>query len=216
MLSRSPFKSKGLIRNGYQVELIALYCILVFASLRVFASEPKGIRIGMDGGLGVATIKVSGSTRLEGPGTFSILAEYTLTSLQILGVEHFRTLVEDNGPSSGVGYSGLYYKYFMFSPRSQILPENQIIDSDAFYSIRLNPYLGLSMGIGQASLRSLNKSQSDGRALSVGTLAGGKLGVEMPIYKNYAMFSEASAVISIIGTGSIFFYRGTLGLLYSF
>lgn len=193
-----------------------LFIILIqFASSSVGFAEEGLLRIGADVGLGSATVSVSGSKRIEQPGTFAVLFDYALSSLYTVGVEHFRTLVDDKGPSSGVGFTGAFGKYYFYSARPQILPANDYFVTDEIIVHGLSPYIGASVGIGQASLRSLDASQAGNRSLSVGAYVGARVGLEYPFIKNLTLFAEGNVSSTIAGTGTIFFPRASVGFLYS-
>ncbi len=200
---------------------IHLILSLVFAlSLIGYSSQAHGddgnrLRVGGDAGLGVAQVQVSGSKRLEKPGTFAVLIDYALSSSMVIGVEHYRTLVNDNGPSSGVGFTGVIGKYYFISPRAPVLPKDGHVVEDEIIIKALTPYIGVSAGVGQASLRSLNESQAQDRSLSVGGYVGGKIGLEYPVITNWTAFAEGSAASTVVGTGTILFLRVGFGILYN-
>jgi hypothetical protein len=185
-------------------------------SVSAWAQTDGRLRIGGDAGLGIAQVQVSGSKRTEKPGTFAVQIDYALRSYLVVGVEHYRTLVNDNGPSSGVGFTGVFGKYYLFSTRAPVMPEDAHISQDEIIIKALSPYVGLSAGIGQASLRSLNESQGENRSLSVGSYIGGKVGFEYPIRHPWTTYLEGGAAATVVGTGTIIFVRVGAGLLYNF
>lgn len=173
------------------------------------------IRIGGDFGLGAATVSVSGSKRIEQPGTFAAVVDYAYSSKYSLGIEHYRTLVDDRGPSSGVGFTGIFAKYYFYSGRAQNLPLDEYFTTDEIIVRGISPYCGASAGIGQASLRSLDASQAGNRSLSVGAYVGARAGLEYPLIHNFTIFAEGNLSGTVAGTGTILFPRASIGILYS-
>ena len=178
------------------------------------SAENGLVRVGMDGGFGEADVQVSGSDRTESPYTFAFLIDYQLTSTLVLGVEHYRSLVDDDGPSSGVGFTGVFGKFFFGSMRTQNLPKNDVISQDEIIVKGYFPYVGVSAGVGQASLRALDATTGGDRSLSVGGYVGGKIGVEYPLQRDFTLFAEASFAMTVMGTGTIYFPRAAVGVMY--
>ena len=204
------------VNRSFSLLIAGFFALLMQLPAVSLADGLGRVRAGADFGYGYANVSVSGSDRSEGPGTFSVMLEYSMTSSLVFGVEHYRTLVDDDGPSSGVGFSGIYGKYFFYNIRPQVLPVDNSISHDEYIVKAFSPYVGASVGIGQSSLRSLDASQAENRSLSVGAFVAGKMGIEYPIYQRYTLFTELNLAATIVGTGTIFFPRVGVGFFASF
>jgi hypothetical protein len=199
-------------RHGFSFAIILFLIALPFASARADRGDGR-VRIGGDGGIGMATVDVSGTTRTEEPGTFAAFVDYSYGTHLTFGAEHYRTLVDDGGPSSAVGFTGLFAKYYPFLPRPQLLPVDDVIDTSSIVRRGYSLYVGTGFGIGQSSLRAL-KAEQKGKGDSVGPYLSLKLGVEFPIRGRVGGFMESSFSQTGLGTGTISFPRATVGFFY--
>lgn len=193
--------------------VITLFLLILFP-VEELAAESSRIRLGGDFGLGAALVSVDGIDRTESPTAFAINTEYSYSSYLTLGVEHFRTIVNDNGISTAVGFSGLFFKYYPFQTiRAQVMPTDTWFTEDEIIYKSYSIYVGGGLGVGQSSLRALTEQQKN-RTISVGIYGSGKVGIEKPIRGSFGSYAEFSVALTFAGTGTIFFPRLTFGLYY--
>ena len=186
---------------------------LIFCITSAWADDDALVRLGGDFGLGAALVSVDGIDRTEAPTAFGVHVDYSKFSYLTLGVEHFRTLINDNGLSTAVGFSGLFFKFYPFSTRSQVLPTETWITSDEIIHQAYSVYIGGAVGVGQSSLRALTEQQKD-RTISVGVYLGGRIGIEIPIRARLGAFTEFALSQTLVGTGTILFPRLSFGFFY--
>lgn len=195
---------KHLSRFRISVLSIVLFHCFNFYGPKVFADISRLRIVGL-GGLAQSQIVGAGSRKfdVQGPIGVSGNVDYLLTGQWEVGAEHLRTVSARNG--TAVGLTGIAVKnYFWFShPQTQITEQD--MHSQANIKMQaLIPYIGVSLGIAQASILDRNIGM-------LGSYFCGKGGWEYPINDAWGLRVESSIAITFFGSGTANYISVLLG-----
>jgi hypothetical protein len=174
------------------------------------AIEYSFLRSGALLGLGSANSSVDSSSKSEGPLGLAIFLDYAYSPRWTVGGEHFRTF-KPSPLGSKVGITGLSAKYSLLVPHTQIMFDGGTVDSSFFVQRNYVPYIGISLGIAQASLFKTSTSASDVDSSTIGGYLGVTFGVDYPMSGKWGLRSEIKAGQTIVGSGTISYALGVAG-----
>jgi hypothetical protein len=187
---------------------LKLFGISLLISLSSGLANADVSRLRVAGLSGFAKSEILGAltnqSNAQGPMGISAHVDYLLSGQWSIGAEHLRTVSARNG--TAVGLTGLSIKnYFWFSHPMAPNDESHITDAQVILTMRaLTPYVGMGVGIAQASVLDKN----------IGALNGFidvKGGVELPMGQYWGLRSEGNLALSAMGSGSIQFFSLLLG-----
>lgn len=156
-----------------------------------------GFRVSLGGGLG-QTQSSNEITETEGPFTSLFSVDYVLTSRQMVGLEHLRS-VSLSPMSTSMSFTGIYYSYYFNAIPTPYVSVDKI-DSEEIVFRDIGYFVGMGLGMAQSNnLPDENGKTSNAAAFYISPRAGG----DFQLTRNLGARGEFIIANTMMGTGTI-------------
>ena len=156
-----------------------------------------GFRVSVGGGLG-QTQASNEITETEGPFTSLVTMDYVITSRQMVGLEHLRS-VSLSPMSTSMSFTGIYYSYYMNAIPTPYVSVDKI-DSEEIVFRDIGYFVGMGIGMAQSN----NLPDADGKTSnSAGFYISPRVGGDFQLTRSLGARGELIIANTTMGTGTI-------------
>lgn len=178
------------------MRLKSSFFLLLFTMLAASSSQ-AGFRVSAGLGLGDTQTK-NEISQSEGPFTNLFTVDYLLTSRQMVGIEHLRSL-SLSPMSTSMSFTGLYYSYYWNAVPTPYVSVDKLNPEEIVFR-DIGYFVGVGIGVAQSN--NLPDASGD-TSNAAGFYFSPRIGGEIQLTRSLGARGQFIMAMTTVGTGSI-------------